>query len=226
MGALSGLLTVVTEAGASNGVNFVVPLPSVESSFYFAEGYTGDGFEEYLCLLNRESSRAIAQVTYLYADGSQPFTVDYRLPGDSRTTVNVNVEAGRGKDVSIKLESDGMVLAERPIYFDYQGKWDGGHDVIGAAEPSTSWYFAEGYTGSGFDEYICVLNPGDADAALTFRFQTEQAGEQLREGYSRPGPLAPHLRGQPGPREPVTRVRWRSHPASPWWSSAPCTSTT
>ncbi len=185
-GALSGMVTVVTSEGESNGVNFVVELPSVESSFYFAEGYTGDGFAEYLCLLNREGSRAVAQVTYLYADGSQPFTVDYRLPGDSRTTVNVNAEAGRGKDVSIKLESDGMILAERPIYFEYQGKWDGGHDVIGAAEPSTTWYFAEGYTGSGFDEYICVLNPGNADAALTFRFQTEQAGEQLREGYSVP----------------------------------------
>jgi IPT/TIG domain/Family of unknown function (DUF5719) len=185
-GALSGMLTVVTPEGESNGMNFVVQLPSVESTFYFAEGYTGDGFEEYLCLLNRESSRAIAQVTYLYADGSQPFTVDYPLPGDSRVTVNVNAEAGGGEDVSIKLESDGMVLAERPIYFNYQGKWDGGHDVIGAPSPATAWYFAEGYTGSGFDEYICVLNPGGADAALTFSFQTEQAGEQLRDGYTVP----------------------------------------
>ncbi|MEW6555052.1 MAG: IPT/TIG domain-containing protein [Actinomycetota bacterium] len=185
-GALSGMVTVVTPDGESNGVNFVVELPTVESAFYFAEGYTGPGFQEYLCLLNREDSGAIAQVTYLYADGSQPFTKDYPLPRNSRTTIDVNVEAGAGKEVSVKLESDGMVLAERPIYFDYQGKWDGGHDVIGAAEPSASWYFAEGYTGSGFDEYICVLNPADTDAALTFRFQTEQEGEKLREGYTVP----------------------------------------
>jgi hypothetical protein len=185
-GALSGWLRVVTDGGTSNGVNFVVPLPSVLSSFYFAEGYTGSDFEEWLCLLNRDGDPAIAQVTYLFADGSAPFTKDYQLPGDSRVTINVNREAGPGKDVSIKLESDGKVLAERPMYFDYNGVWDGGHDVIGAAAPSTVWYFAEGYTGRGFDEWICVLNPGDTQADLTFRFQTQEAGELVKEGYTVP----------------------------------------
>jgi hypothetical protein len=186
-GALSGMLTVTTaDGGESNGVNFVVPLPEVNSTFYFAEGYTGSGFEEWLCLLNRDNGDAIAQVTYLYADGSQPFTVDHPLPANSRTTINVNQEAGADKEVSIKLESDGIILAERPIYFSYLGRWDGGHDVIGALAPSTEWFFAEGYTGPGFDEYICALNPTGADATLTFRFQTAEAGEQLREGYGVP----------------------------------------
>jgi len=185
-GALSGMMTVTTAEGTSNGVNFVVSLSEVKSSFYFAEGYTGDSFEEWLCMLNREGDRAIAQVTYLYADGSQPYTKDYVLPGDSRSTINVNEEAGSGKEVSIKLESDKVILAERPMYFDYQGQWDGGHDVIGAPAPATTWYFAEGYTGRGFDEWICVLNPGEADAGLTFRFQTQEAGEQVRTGYGVP----------------------------------------
>jgi len=185
-GALSGWLTVVAEGGTSNGVNFVIPLSVVESSFLFAEGYTGSGFQEWLCLLNRDPDTSIAQVTYLYADGSAPFTRDYLLPGDSRTTVNVNEEVGADRDVSVKLESDGEVLAERPMYFDYQGMWSGGHDVIGAAAPAGDWYFAEGYTGQGFDEWICVLNPGDEDATLTFRFQTQEAGEQVRTGYEVP----------------------------------------
>ncbi|NPV60474.1 MAG: hypothetical protein HPY75_12560 [Actinobacteria bacterium] len=185
-GALSGWLTVVTAGGTSNPFNFVVPLDVVASSCYFAEGYTGEGFQEWLCLLNRDPAPSRAQVTYLYADGSPPFTVDYPLAGDSRTTVNVNQEAGAGRDVSVRLESDGEVVAERPMYFDYKGKWDGGHDVVGAASPAEEWYFAEGYTGEGFEEWICVLNPGDAEAALTFRFQTEEAGEQVRVGYAVP----------------------------------------
>ncbi|MBN2026892.1 MAG: IPT/TIG domain-containing protein [Actinobacteria bacterium] len=185
-GALSGWLRVVTEGGTSNVFNFVIPLPVVESSFLFAEGYTGGGFQEWLCLLNRDPDTAIAQITYLYADGSAPFTKDYPLPGDSRTTINVNEEVGADRDVSVKLESDGVILAERPMYFDYQGMWSGGHDVIGAAAPAGEWYFAEGYTGQGFDEWICVLNPGDEDATLTFRFQTQEAGEQVRKGYEVP----------------------------------------
>jgi hypothetical protein len=185
-GALSGSLTVVTDGGTSNAFNFVVSLPAVASTFYFAEGYTGEGFQEWLCLLNRDAGTSIAQVTWLYADGSAPYTKDYPLPGSSRTTLNVNDAAGPGRDVSIKLESDGLVLAERPMYFDYMGKWDGGHDVIGAPALSDRWFFAEGYTGEGFDEWICVLNPGDADAGLTFRFQTQEAGEQVRAGYAVP----------------------------------------
>ena len=185
-GALSGWLRVVTEGGTSNGVNFVIPLSVVASSFYFAEGYTGSGFQEWLCLLNRDPGAAIAQVTYLYADGSAPFTKDYLLPGDSRATINVNEEVGADRDVSVKLESDGEILAERPMYFDYQGMWNGGHDVIGAAAPANDWFFAEGYTGWGFDEWVCVLNPGTEDANLTFRFQTQEAGEQVRAGYEVP----------------------------------------
>jgi len=185
-GALSGMLKVTTADGTSNGVNFVVSLSNVESRFYFAEGYTGDNFEEWLCLLNREDHSAIAQITYLFSDGSPPFTKDYPLAADSRVTVNVNQAVGAGKEVSVKLESDGHVLAERPMYFDYNGIWDGGHDVMGAVEPADNWYFAEGYTGPGFDEWICVLNAGDADAGLTFRFQRQEAGELVKDGYSVP----------------------------------------
>ncbi len=184
-GSLSGWLTVTTSGGVSNTMNYVIPLPSVASRFYFAEGYTGDNFNEWLCLLNRDAGSARAQVTYMYADGAAPFTRDYPLPGDSRVTVNVNDAVGAGRDVSIKLESDGHVLAERPMYFNYNGVWSGGHDVIGAPEPSNNWYFAEGYTGSGFDEWICVLNPGSTAAGLTFRFQTE-GGEVVKDGYDVP----------------------------------------
>ncbi|MDY6795730.1 MAG: DUF5719 family protein [Actinomycetota bacterium] len=182
-GALSGWLTVTTDSGTSNGINFVVPLPAVVSTSYFAEGYTGTDFDEWLCILNRDAGPATAQVTYLYADGTTPFTRDYPISGDTRMTLNVNQEAGSGKEVSIKLESDGDLIAERPMYFDYQGVYPGGHDVVGAPAPSSNWYFAEGYTGSGFDEWICVLNPGDEEADLIFRFQTQEAGEQVRTGY-------------------------------------------
>ncbi len=185
-GALSGWLTVTTAAGTSNGVNFVVSLASVESTFYFAEGYTGEGFAEWLCLLNRGDDGATAQVTYMYADGTPPFTRDYRLAGRSRTTLNVNEEAGADREVAVKIESDRQVLAERPMYFLYKGEWDGGHDVVGAPEPAHTWYFAEGYTGEGFDEWVCLLNPGEADARVTFRFQTQEAGEETREGYEVP----------------------------------------
>ena len=185
-GALSGRLTVVTGGGTSDPFNFVVPLDAVAGACYFAEGYTGEGFQEWLCLLNRDDAAGIAKVTYLYADGREPFTNDYQVAGNSRTTLNVNEEAGAGREVSVKLESDRRLLAERPMYFAYMGAWDGGHVVMGAPEPARSWYFAEGYTGQGFDEWVCLLNPGDTGAEATLRFQTEEAGEQVRGSYEVP----------------------------------------
>jgi hypothetical protein len=170
-GAISEPVTVTTAEGASNGVNFVVPLTPVVSSFYFAEGYTGTNFEEWLCILNMDAGAGIAQVTYLYADGSAPLIRDYRLPAFSRSTLYVNDEAGAGKDVSIKVDSNVNIVAERPMYFNYRAKWTGGHDVIGAPAPGTDFYFAEGYTGDGFEEWLCLMNPGPAtNAHVTYIF--------------------------------------------------------
>ena len=73
-------------------------------------------------------------------------------------------------------EMDGKgIVVERAMYFDYYGR-RGGHAALGVQQTSTGWFFAEGYTGPGFDEYICVLNPGD-----------EIADQDLhRGGFSRP----------------------------------------
>ncbi|OFW67098.1 MAG: hypothetical protein A2V52_05270 [Actinobacteria bacterium RBG_19FT_COMBO_54_7] len=170
----------------SNATNLVAPATTGNQIFrkemaapyyfYFAEGYTGSGFQEYLCLGNTSATPITVKTTYLFKDGTSKEEI-YGVPGNSRRTVNVNAAAGADKEVSIKCESDSSFLAERPMYFDYQGKWTGGHDVVGTTSPSLSWYFAEGYTGAGFDEWICVLNPGDLAANFTFYFQTQETGE-------------------------------------------------
>ena len=36
----------------------------------------------------------------------------------------------------------------------------GGHDVVGATSPATTFYFAEGTCRPGFDPYFCIQNPG------------------------------------------------------------------
>ena len=147
---------------------------------YFAEGCTRIGFQEYLTLGNQDAEEAGVQIIYLFPDGNwqeQKLTI----PAGSRTTIDVNTAIGGDKDVSVRIASNKAIAAERPMYFCYNGL-TGGHDVMGAPSPSSTWYFAEGYTGAGFDEWICVLNPGGEQANLTMRFQTQEAGEIVREG--------------------------------------------
>jgi hypothetical protein len=158
------------------------PPPSA-STFYFAEGYTGAGFQEYLCLGNVDDVDALAEVTFLFPDGSSQ-EMEVPVPAGSRATVDVNAAVGADREVSMTVTSQQDIVAERPMYFGYGPGWTGGHDVMGAREPSTTSYFAEGYTGAGFEEWLCVLNPGDAAAELTFSFQTQEEGLKEVSGFA------------------------------------------
>ncbi|OFW57113.1 MAG: hypothetical protein A2Y75_01965 [Candidatus Solincola sediminis] len=155
--------------GRYTGGHDVIGAASPEYSFYFAEGYTGEGFDEWLCLMNPGNTPATARITYLFTDGRSAFQ-DIAIGSTSRATISVNGAIGPDKDVSVKIESDQPIVAERPIYFNYMGMWTGGHDVIGANSPASSFYFAEGYTGSNFDEWLCLMNPGDSptEAHITY----------------------------------------------------------
>ncbi len=68
------------------------------------------------------------------------------VPARSRATVDVNMDVGAGEDVSCRVTAGQPIVAERPMYFDYHGKWAGGHVAMGTAGPGTEWHFAEGCT--------------------------------------------------------------------------------
>lgn len=57
----------------------------------------------------------------------------------------------------------------------------GGHVALGAGAPSCRWYFAEGCTGGGFDEFIAICNPGTEDATVCLT--ASRPGEPGRDGW-------------------------------------------
>jgi len=148
---------------------------SPSTTWYFAEGYTGEGFNEWLCLQNPNFAAANVTVTCMFREGGMR-TYDMAIAANARETVSVNSLVGPGKEVSLKVESDQAVVAERPMYFNYKNKWKGGHDTIGATSPSTTWYFAEGYTGSGFEEWLTLQNPNETDATATITYMYRGGG--------------------------------------------------
>ncbi len=134
---------------------------------YFAEGFTGKNFEEYLTVENPGPAQPLT-VDYLLRDGTD-LTRTYPLAATSRTTLNVNDEVGDGLEVSMHLRAANPIVAERPMYFDYGGI-TGGHDAVGAASPGTTFYFAEGYTGTGFSEFLTLMNPGATGATVNVTY--------------------------------------------------------
>ncbi len=136
------------------------------TEFYFAEGCTRHGFEEWLCILNPSDQPAHIGVGFLFPDAPPESRLDTIAPG-TRYTLNVNQQVGPERDVSVTVASDVPVVAERPMYFNYRGVWAGNHVAAGSAVKSTEWFFAEGTTRPGFEEWLCVLNFNDGPAQVS-----------------------------------------------------------
>lgn len=134
------------------------------TTYYFAEGTTRAGFEEWICVQNPGNEAADVSITYMLETGEN-VVENVTVGAHSRTTVNVAGAVGPEHDVSAKVEGDRLIVAERPMYFDYRG-WRGGHDAVGALNTSRLWYFAEGTTRGGFAEYLTLQNPADRDATV------------------------------------------------------------
>lgn len=141
------------------------------TQWLFAEGTTRTDFDTWLCVANPGDAQARLTVDYLLGVGQGDDLSDvYLLPPRSRFTLKVNDRVPPGCDVSLRLSSTQPVVAERPVYFLYRGAWEGGHVALGCNEAGTLRYFAEGTTRAGFEEYICLMNPGDADVLATLTF--------------------------------------------------------
>ncbi len=142
---------------------------AVPFAWYFAEGYTGRDFDEWLTLENPGVADSHIHVTY-YTPGGTPVVKAHTVPAQSRYTIYVNADLGQNLENSVKIESQYPLICERPMYFNYHGignyNWTGGHDVMGALQADRNWYFAEGTTLPGFDEYLLVQNPNPVEATL------------------------------------------------------------
>lgn len=160
------------------------------SDFDFAEGYTGDGFVEYLTLENSGDQVADLDITYMFGPNRGPNVVPHSVPPHSRRTVRVNDEAGPGEEVAIHVATSQStpISVERPEYFigdpGAGGYVDGGHDVVGATHLSTEYGFAEGYTGNGFVEYLTVSNPSAAAAGFSATYIFSDGSPPLQRHYS------------------------------------------
>lgn len=105
-----------------------------QSSFYFAEGYTGPGFTEYLTFVNPASNSASESVTvrYLIQGGTTKTVTIAQLQPGQRWTEIVNRDIGPNRSVSVVVTATGgALIVERPMYFHFHALAFGGSDVIG-----------------------------------------------------------------------------------------------
>ncbi len=153
------LFRPVPSSAEWEGGHCAAPVPAASTTWFFAEGCTRPGFEEWVCVLNQADERDEITFRFLLPAGEG---TPLRAPvaPHSRLTLYVNHAVGSDQDVSVIVESRIPVVAERSIYFRYgTGGWAGGHCEQGSTATSTNWYFAEGCTRPGFDTWLCLANP-------------------------------------------------------------------
>ena len=210
--------------------------------WYFAEGYTGPGFDEYLTILNPNATpasvrdhllprRPAAAESHDPARRRQP-PHDRRRPRPDR---RASAAARRSAPRSRRTNGVGVVV-ERPMYFTYTAaSITGGHNVDGRdarrRRPGTS---PRATPATGFDEYLTILNPNPRRRPpVTITYFLAQPARRSTQTLTVPGqPRArrspcttPHSgrRARPGRSSAKVDERRRRRRSS---SSGRCTSPT
>ena len=143
--------------------------PNVKRSWYFAEGTTDYGFEEFICIQNPTAYEAIVQAVYMLPAGKgEQAGVPFRLAAGTRTTINVG-DVIKESDVSVRVDADQDIICERSMYWNDRIE---GTASIGVMEPNTTWLLPEGCTDYGFEEYLCLQNPTGSTATVNITYNT------------------------------------------------------
>ena len=170
---------------AWTGGHAQVGAKEASDSWFLSEGTTRnnqyDGsFEEWISIQNPGDRKATVELTYMFPGGAtQEGSIE--VPPHARETVLVNNEVGSDKDVSVQLDSDEEIVVERPMYFNYHNKWPGGTVELGCRETRQTWYFAEGTTRVGFEEWLTLQNPGATEANTTITYMFRDGTTQQQE---------------------------------------------
>jgi len=150
---------------------------SMSRTWYLAEGYTDQGFEEWVLIQNPQPTPNNVTVTFMDKNGANTIK-QYELAPQSRFTILVDSYLP-ASEVSTKVRSQDPVIVERAMYWNNRSD---GHDCIGTPTPDSEWYLAEGYTAQGFETWVLVQNPGDETRNVVMTFM-EPGGRNTVKNY-------------------------------------------
>ncbi|MCH7663274.1 MAG: S8 family serine peptidase [Chloroflexi bacterium] len=102
----------------ANGAHGTTGVKTPATTWYLAEGFTGDGFLTFILLQNITDTDANVTVTYSI-EGGVPVDKVHVVPANSRYTILTNDDAQVGLDqaFSTVIVSDQLLIVERAMYY-------------------------------------------------------------------------------------------------------------
>lgn len=169
------------------GAHALAGATQADTSLYFAEGSTNNGFEEYLTILNPHSGQT-AQVTASFFDREGTLLATRVVVVDAMHRANIKVnEVVQNSAIATVLHSSIPIVAERSMYFGApNGGSADGTVVSGRATPALGWAFASGDTGNGRSEFELLFNPNGDGSTILATFYGED-GRTLQRTFTVPG---------------------------------------
>jgi hypothetical protein len=156
----------VTRAGQDDDT--LLGVTGLGPTWYLAEGYTGQTFQERVSILNPAGKTAARVQLRLLPFGGRPAkTVPVRVPAHTNAVVNIN-RLMPHQSLSIIASADHPVLVERTLTF--SGKGYGMTMRTGINTAAVSWLLADGSTVNRFQTYLTILNANNKATRVTASF--------------------------------------------------------
>ncbi len=182
-------------AGVVSSAASVNAAQTLSDHWLFAEGYTGGQYQENLVLSNLTNAPTTATITLEYQNGHHQ-AVAVPVPAYSQVIENINAlnstptgacdvtPCVTTPEVSADVTATNPnLVVERQMFFHYTHTLPntsinvtttGGSDVMGGLVAATSVArFAEGYTNTGYNEWITLQNPMTTNETLTLTLVNE-----------------------------------------------------
>jgi hypothetical protein len=151
---------------------------AASTSWFLAEGATGDFFDLFILIANPDLSQAATvRATYLLTNGTT-LVKDYTVAAASRLTISVDNETFGGQALlanaavsTVLTATNGVpVVVERAMWWPggAAGPWYEGHNSPGATGTGVTWALADGESGggNGAATYILIANTSAAAASV------------------------------------------------------------
>ena len=159
----------------------VVGATNPGQNYYFSEADStqqgSSNYSTFVTMLNPSASTT-AHVTVTYYTGTCSTTclTDVVALGPMQRATVTPSDKGLHQKLAIAVASDSSIVVERPMYFTANipaagGTTTGAASEVGATAPGDDWLFAEGYTGTDFQEYLELANFGASPATATVKLE-------------------------------------------------------
>ncbi len=165
--------------GVASGTDAVGATNATHTTFYFAESDTRQNatqnYHTYITMLNPSTTQSAHVVITYYSQGRVAGTENVTV-GPLQRGTGTPAALGLYQQLAVKVTSDLGIVVERPMYAidnipNAGGAVTGAAAAVGATSTGNDWLFAEGYTGTDFQEYLVLANFGTTAAPANVKLE-------------------------------------------------------